>query len=135
VQWSQNGWTAAERAEYHHLSEGSELMPYELLSNLTSIKTGKPFLQNMERFGFIADAMSVSTNPHGLPIGLTVGHSRNISHIGLEVVGFNCAGCHVSELTYRGKRLLIDGAPSHVDLQAYPSGLQGFLRGHDARSC
>lgn len=94
-------------------------MPYALLANLTSVKTGKPFLQNMERFGFIADAASASWNPHGLPIGLTAGHSRNVDHIGLDVVGFNCAGCHVSELTYRGKRLLIDGAPSHVDLQAY----------------
>jgi mono/diheme cytochrome c family protein len=118
VVWIQNGWSADERAEYHHLPEGSELMPYQLLANLISVKTGKPFLQNMERFGFIPDAVS-NWNPHGLPIGLTTGHSRNVSHIGLEVVGFNCAGCHVSDLTYKGKRLLIDGAPSHVDLQAY----------------
>ena len=116
--WSQNGWSAAERAEYYHLSEGSELMPYELLANIISVKTGRSFLENMERFGFISDPAS-SSNPHGLPIGLTSGHSRNESHIGLEEVGFNCAGCHVSELTYQGKRLLIDGAPSHVDLQAY----------------
>ena len=93
-------------------------MPYDLLANLVSVKTGKPFLENMERFGFIPDAVS-SWNPHGLPIGLSAGRSRNGSHIGLEEVGFNCAGCHVSELTYHGKKLLIDGAPSHVDLQAY----------------
>jgi hypothetical protein len=116
--WIGNGWSADERAEFHHLAEGSELTPYQLLANLTSSKTGKPFLQNMERFGFIPDETS-KWNPRGLPIGLTAGHSRNIDHIGLEVVGFNCAGCHVSELTYKGKRVLIDGAPSHVDLQAY----------------
>jgi hypothetical protein len=118
VSWSDNGWTAAERDEYHHLAEGSELMPYDLLANLVSAKTGKPFLENMERFGFIPDGVS-SWNPHGLPIGLSAGRSRNGSHIGLEEVGFNCAGCHVSQLTYQGKKLLIDGAPSHVDLQAY----------------
>ena len=80
----------------------------------------KLFLENMERFGFIPDATSDrKTNPHGLPIGLTTVHSRDKSHTGLEMVGFNCAACHVGEVTYRGKRLLIDGAPSLVDLQSY----------------
>src|ERR1700722_627923 len=119
VVWLQNGWTSTERAEYHHKSEGSEIMPYALLANLKKVETGEPFLKNMERFGFIPDAPDPDANPHGLPIGLTTGHSRNLEHIGLEMVGFNCAGCHVSELTYKGKAVLIDGAPSHVDLQAY----------------
>ena len=118
VVWSQNGWSDAERAEYHHLAEGSELVPYELLANVVSVKTGKPFLENMERFGFIPDAVS-ATNPHGLPVGITTVHSRDRSHTGLEMVGFNCAACHVGELTYRGSRLRIDGAPSLVDLQGY----------------
>jgi mono/diheme cytochrome c family protein len=118
VIWIQNGWSDDERVEFHHLSEGSELVPYQLLANLISVKTGKPFLQQIDRFGFIPDAVS-KWNPHGLPIGLTSGHSRNVRYIGLEVVGFNCAGCHVSEVTYKGKRFLVDGAPSHVDLQAY----------------
>jgi hypothetical protein len=93
-------------------------MPYTLLANVVSVKTGKPFLENMERFGFIPDAAS-DKNPHGLPIGVTTVHSRDKSHTGLEIVGFNCAACHVAELTYRGKSVLIDGAPSLVDLQSY----------------
>src|SRR5436305_3960180 len=58
VAWSANGWSDAERTEYHHLAEGSELMPYVLLANIVSVKTGKPFLENMERFGFLPDATS-----------------------------------------------------------------------------
>ena len=116
--WSQNGWSEAERAEYHHLPEGSELMPYVLVSNVISIKTGKPFLENMERFGFIPEAVS-PTNPHGLPIGVTTVHSRNKSSTGIEMIGFNCAACHVGEVTYHGKQLLIDGAPGLIDLQGY----------------
>src|ERR1700735_240311 len=103
VVWSQKGWSDAERAEYHHLAEGSELMWYELLANVVSVKTGKPFLENMERFGFIPDAVS-DKNPHGLPIGVTTVHSRDKSHTGLEMVGFNCAACHVGEVTYQGKK-------------------------------
>ena len=126
VVWSQNGWSDAERAEYHHLAEGSELTSYELLAHLVSVKTGKPFLENMERFGFIPDATS-ATNPHGLPVGLTTVHSRDKSHTGLEMVGFNCAACHVGELSYRGKRVRIDGAPSLVDLQSYQVELKDSL--------
>jgi hypothetical protein len=118
VQWSSNGWSDEERAQYHHLGEGSELMPYLVLANVVSVKTGRPFLDDMERFGFIPDAPSAA-NPHGLPIGMTTVKSRNKSLTGLEMVGFNCAACHVAEVDYRGKRLLIDGAPSLVNLQDY----------------
>jgi hypothetical protein len=126
IVWSQNGWSDLERAEYHHLAEGSELMPYMVLANVVSVKTGKPFLENMERFGFIPDATS-SANPHGLPIGLTTVHSRNKSLTGLEMVGFNCAACHVGEVSHGGKRLRIDGAPSLIDLQSYQVELKDSL--------
>ncbi len=113
-----NGWTAAERAEYYHLPEGSELMPYELLVNLKSIKTGKPFLEDMQRFGFLPDAVGPN-NPYGMPVGLTVARSRDASARGIEMVGFNCAACHVGEITHNGKRLRVDGTPGMINLQGY----------------
>ena len=118
IAYSANGWTQAERDQYYHLAEGSELMPYRLLANLKSVKTGKPFLQEMERFGFLPDHAGLA-NPYGVPVGLAVSRSRNAGTAGLEVVGFNCAACHVGELTYSGKHVRIDGAPSLVNLQAY----------------
>jgi mono/diheme cytochrome c family protein len=117
--WIENGWSPQERAEAYHLPEGSGLLPYALLANLKDADTGQPFLTNMERFGFIPDATNSTANPHGLPIGLTAGRSRNSDHVGLEVVGFSCAACHVTAVTYKGKELLIDGAPAHIDLQGY----------------
>jgi hypothetical protein len=124
--WSANGWSGAERAEYYHLPEGSELMPYVVIANLVSVKTGKPFLENTERFGFVADPVS-PTNPHGLPIGLTTVHSRDKSLTGLEMVGFNCAACHVGEMNFSGKSLLVDGAPSLIDLEGYQIELKDSL--------
>ncbi len=118
VKWSENGWTGDERAEYYHLTEGSELMPYVLLANVVSVKTNRPFLENMERFGFVADPVS-ARNPHGLPVGVTTVHSRDKSLTGLEMTGFNCAACHVAEIAYQGKRMVVDGAPSLINLQAY----------------
>jgi hypothetical protein len=118
IVYSANGWSQAERDQYYHLAEGSELIPYALLANLQSTKTGRPFLQNMERFGFLRDREG-STNPFGLPVGLTVSRSRDAGNAGIEIVGFNCSACHVAELTYRGRHVRIDGAPAMVDLQGY----------------
>jgi len=101
-------------------------MPYDLLANLKSAKTGKPFLEDMERFGFLPDAKS-STNPYGMPVGMTVGRSRNASAKGVEMVGFSCAACHAGELTYHGKRVRIDGAPALIDLQGYQVEFQQSL--------
>ena len=113
-----NGWSQEERDQYYHLAEGSELIPYALVANLESTKTGAPFLQNMERFGFLPDHTGPA-NPLGLPVGLTVSLSRDAARAGIEIVGFNCAACHVAELTYHGKHVRIDGAPAMVDLQGY----------------
>ena len=121
-----NGWTPAERAEYYHLMEGSELMPYKLVANLKSVKTGKPFLENMERFGFLPDVKS-ATNPYGMPVGMTVGRSRNADAKGMEMVGFSCAACHSAEVRYRGKSVRIDGAPAMIDLQGYQVEFQQSL--------
>jgi hypothetical protein len=118
VVYSANGWSAAQRAQFYHLAEGSELMPYAVLANVTSVATGKPFLQQMDRFGFVADVAGPD-NPHGLPVGITTAQSRNKGAGGIEMSGFNCAACHVAEIAYRGKRLRIDGAPSLINLQAY----------------
>ena len=118
VIYSANGWSQAERDQYYHLAEGSELMPYALLANLKSSTTGKPFLEGMERFGFLPDHAGPA-NPHGLPVGVTVSRSRNSGTVGIEIAGFNCATCHVGEVTYQGKRVRIDGAPASVNLQQY----------------
>lgn len=93
-------------------------MSYAVLANIISVKTGKPFLDHIERFGFLPDPAGPN-NPHGLPIGMTVVRSRNAKTCGMEMVGFSCAACHTGEITYRGKRLRIDGAPSLIDLQSY----------------
>ncbi|MFN7997162.1 MAG: di-heme-cytochrome C peroxidase [Bryobacteraceae bacterium] len=118
VTYTPNGWSGPERAEYYHLAEGSELMPYSVLANVISVRTEKPFLEGMERFGFIPDAAGPQ-NPHGLPVGITVTRSRSAGASGIEMAGFNCAACHVGQITYRGKIVRVDGAPSLINLQAY----------------
>lgn len=116
-----NGLTVAERQRYYHLSEGGELYPVEWLRALEVEGTGadgrrslRPFLDNMERFGFIPDEQSTE-NPYGLPVGLTVARSMT----GAELVGLNCTACHVGEIAYRGTRVRIDGGPNMIAVNAF----------------
>jgi hypothetical protein len=111
-----NGLSVAERQRYYHLSEGGEIYPVDWLQALEVEVAGadgkptlRPFLENMERFGFIPDDKSAE-NPYGLPVGLTVVRSMT----GAELVGLNCTACHVGEIAYRGTRVRIDGGPNMV---------------------
>ena len=63
----EQGWSAAERRDFYHLSLGGEIFPVSWTRSLKSVATRRPFLQGLDRFGFLDD-------PDGrgrLPIGLT----------------------------------------------------------------
>lgn len=117
-----NGLTPAQRQRYYHLSEGGELYPVDWLLALTVEAPGpdgrivtRPFLENMERFGFIPDDKSAE-NPYGLPVGLSVAPSLAT---GADIVGLNCTTCHVGEIYYQGTRVRIDGGPNMVLVNAF----------------
>src|ERR1700733_5401308 len=67
---------SARRRMLYHLAEGSEIFPLDWLMALRNCKTGKPFLDNPERFGLIQDPEIVEIPGFGgvnLPVGLTIG--------------------------------------------------------------
>lgn len=114
-----NGLEGADRAAWHHLAEGSELYPLAWLLALEDPDTGKPFLDNPGRFGLLADARAPG-NEYGLPVGLTADSTRDLRFAGVQMVGVNCAGCHVNELHYKGQPVVrIDGAPNLFDLELF----------------
>jgi hypothetical protein len=116
------GLSDAEREEFYHLTMGSELIPLAWLRALQSESTGKPFLEEVERFGLLADPK----NPDGLPIGLTAAASRD-PRFNVRMVGLNCAVCHVGEVSHDGKRVRLDGAPSLFDTDAFARDLVGSV--------
>jgi len=113
------GLSANERATFFHLSEGSELYPLAFLLALKNQTTGKPFLDDVERFGLIPDEQN-ELNPYGLPIGLTADETVDLN---VQMVGVNCAACHVGKFEHDGKTALIVGAPNQLDLTMFFSEL------------
>ena len=127
----------ARRAMLYHLAEGSEIFPLDWLIALKSAKTGKPFLDDLERFGLIPDPEPVKIPGYEdvkLPIGVTVRTPKDVLGViatlkpapgHLETIarpmdGVNCAACHVGRLRYRNKDLpIIDGAPNLFNIDSF----------------
>jgi mono/diheme cytochrome c family protein len=108
----ENGLSGADRQNFYHTPEGSEIFPYAWMKALQTAN-GQPFLENSERFGLIPDP----GNTAGLPIGLTVANRRGVP-LG-EMVGVNCAACHVAELKYQNTNLRVDGGQNLFDLGSF----------------
>jgi RoxA-like, cytochrome c-like len=117
-----NGLTDADRQQYYHLSEGGEAYPIAWLLALEQeiawpdgSVTYRPFLENVQRFGFLPDPPS-KYNPYGLPVGVTAGYGKIT---GQQMMGLNCTACHVAELHYNGRAFRMDGGPSMAYINAF----------------
>jgi len=112
-----NGLTAAQKESFYHLSQGSEILPWALLTavEVADNTSTKPFVEDLKRFGLLPDP----GRDDGLPVGLTVASNRFT--FGMDFVGVTCAACHVSELHHDGKAVRVDGAPNMFNLQLFYS--------------
>jgi len=112
-----NGLTLGQRETYYHLSQGSEILPWILLTavDVADASSTKPFVENLERYGLLPDP----ARDDGLPVGLTV--SSDPFTFGMDFVGITCAACHVGELRHDGKAVRIDGAPNMFNMQLFYS--------------
>lgn len=113
------GLSAEDRKAFYHTPEGSELFPLDWLRAMTSVKTGKPLLDDLGRFGLIDDPdgpVVAANDARRLPVGVT-----RVVPTGsrLEMLGVNCAACHVAEMRYKGAVVRVDGAPALFDIQGF----------------
>jgi len=108
----QNGMLEVDRDRFYRLSEGGELYPIDWLLALEvespvaggGVETRR-FVDTLDQYGLLPDPPSAS-NPDGLPVGLTVAPSK-IN--GIDMMGLNCAACHVGQIHYDGRAYRIDG--------------------------
>ncbi|MDB4950186.1 MAG: hypothetical protein JWM27_2835 [Gemmatimonadetes bacterium] len=124
VRLLESGLDSAQRRQLYHMAEGSEVLPYAWFRALESVTTRRPFLEQPERFGLISDP----GDPDGLPIGMTAAPTVDTRLLGIRMTGFNCAACHVNEITYRGTALRIDGAPSNFEADTFKADLKASMK-------
>ena len=110
------------RAIWHRTPEGSDAFPVALFRALTDPKTGRPLIESFASYGLLP----APGDDSGLPVGFSrlkaPGHD-------FVLTGINCATCHSTQITYRGKTLHIDGAPNLLDVEAFFRGVLGALEG------
>ena len=111
------GLTPEEATAWRFTSEGSDLVPVDLLRALIDVSTGQPFSESLARYGFLPSPAGPA-NPYGLAVGWTV-DVPDFAPAKLDFVGLNCSACHTGQIEYGGQALRIDGGPNMADIEAF----------------
>ncbi len=91
----------------HYSEQGSGFFPMAVVRALNDSETGRPFLENLERFGLVPGKKS-PRNPEGFPVGIVTNTIKSGDRE-IEMFGFTCAACHTSDLHYQGKVVRVEG--------------------------
>ena len=83
----------------------------------------------MLKYRFLPERPSTA-NPDGLPVGLVADPDSTLPQ-GLiadrRSLGFTCAGCHTTQINYKGTGMRIDGAPAMGDVARFLTELTAAL--------
>src|SRR5258707_10235893 len=96
------GWTNAQRLQFHHTSQGTKLVPYawfKVLEQPCFSLIGCEEFRNphyLSRFGFLASEPDPKSNPDGLPVGFAYQEDFHdpILQKTYPALGLTCAACH-----------------------------------------
>jgi len=121
----EQNWTPAQRAAFHHMAQGTRLVPFAWFKALE-----QPCLFQcgdladpayLARFGFIPS----DDNPDKLPIGFARHDNFHdpLTKKTYPVVGFTCAACHTGEIFHGDHVIRIEGGPAMVDLGTFQKAL------------
>jgi cytochrome c1 len=119
------GWTAQIASEMWHKPQGAVLMPAAFFAALRD-KNGEKMdsAAKLDQYGFVPDQKSPE-NPNGWPVGFAIDDgSRNA---GIPQFGFTCTACHTTQLAYRGKHVLIEGAGGKIIVSPFVAAINGEL--------
>ncbi|WP_139223557.1 di-heme-cytochrome C peroxidase [Methylocapsa palsarum] len=132
----EQGWSPADKAAWYRLTQGSRLLPLSWLRALEQPESEKPFLdaEFMAAFRYIG-----GSGASDLPMGFVIDDQDDSQLTTTRLrwregqtarepwVGMNCSACHSNEITYNGKRLRIEGAPTLADFQSFREALYKSL--------
>lgn len=125
------GWTDAQRLQFHHIPQGTRLVPYawfKVLEQPCFSLTGCEEFRNLRylsRFGFLASKPDPKLNPDGLPVGFSYQEDfyDPVIQKSYPALGLTCAACHTGELHYGKYAVRIDGAPAMIEVTQFQKAL------------
>lgn len=132
----EQGWSPADKTAWYTTTQGSRLLPLSWLRALEQPDSDKPFLapEYMASFHYIP-----GPGASDLPIGFTIDDQDDSRLSATKLrwkegqsskepwAGMNCSACHSNEITYNGKRLRVEGAPTLADFQSFRAALDKAL--------
>src|ERR1700730_6792232 len=132
----EQGWSPADKTAWSTTNQGMRLLPLSWLRALEQPDSDKPFLapEHMAGFRYLP-----GPGASDLPIGFVI-DAQDDSQLSVTKlrwkegqsskepwVGLTCSACHSNELTYNGKRLRVEGAPSLTDYQSFSTAVAKAL--------
>src|SRR5689334_11992179 len=134
VVYLNQAWSQEDRDWYYHFSQGSTVISYDIFLNLEVADSQELFRAdaNSERYGLITQPANPQSNPDGLPIGISktvIATPRWKDQETGEFAGLTCAACHEGQLSYKGKRIGIEGGVGNTfDIQSYIRTLDAAMQ-------
>ena len=116
---------------FYWTTQGSQLLPYAFFLALEQPNERTLFRdrRNMLKYRFLPERPS-KANPDGLPVGLVADPDSTLPQ-GLIAdrgsLGLTCAGCHTTQINYKGTGMRIDGAPAMGDVAGFLTELTAAL--------
>jgi hypothetical protein len=132
----EQGWSPADKTAWYVTTQGSRLLPLSWLRALEQPDSEQPFLapEYMAAFHYIP-----RPGASDLPMGFAIDAEDDSQLSATKLrwkdgqspnepwVGMNCSACHSNEITFNGKRLRIEGAPTLADFQSFREVLNKAL--------
>jgi mono/diheme cytochrome c family protein len=111
----EQGWTPQEIEWFYTVTQGSELMPYDMFLALEQADNEALLRapRNMDKFRYLID-WKTPKNPDDLPVGFVKNG---------DSVGMVCAACHTTQINYKGTGIRIEGGPAMADFGGFMNAL------------
>ena len=123
VIYPEQNWSAEESLWFYNLTQGSNLIPYDIFLHLELPGNKELFRSdsNIDRLRYLPQKPT-RENPDGLPVGWVKNESNS-----KQFIGFTCAACHTSQINYQGTAIRIDGGAPLADMELMLENLASAL--------
>ncbi|SEN24949.1 di-heme-cytochrome C peroxidase [Bradyrhizobium sp. OK095] len=132
-------WGKNQQVLWYEATQGSRLIPFDWLRALEQPGNPALFMQpeHIAQFGYLPRK---TAGGEQLAVGFVIdrGSDKDLQRTKLRWkpgqteteawVGMTCSACHTSELSYKGRKIRVDGGPALADFQSFIEQLNKALK-------